>query len=152
MEEYWSSPNISGIFQGKRKKFAWNLICGYCVFTKWGRDWPWFKRISFQGTKIIIFALVWICGRDCESRYGTSNSNTTQSSQIGNWPMKLTTRSNYKFQCYWPKMSLSKKSRIKVCLSNVPQFVLVEERCGIMIEVSRFKNCSIVFLPVVLGF
>ncbi len=28
----------SGIFQGKRKHFAWNLKCRYCVFTWWGRD------------------------------------------------------------------------------------------------------------------
>ena len=32
----------SGIFQGKRKQFACNLKCRYCVFTQWGSIGKWF--------------------------------------------------------------------------------------------------------------
>ena len=37
MEEHWSCANFTRICQGKRKWFAWNLKCRYCVLTWWGR-------------------------------------------------------------------------------------------------------------------
>ena len=48
----------SGIFQGKRNQFAWNLKCTYCLFcTLWGRYQEMNYHTSLQVNSFIVYQL-----------------------------------------------------------------------------------------------